>query len=71
MGARDAVLWSDESAMTRLADTFDLLITTVPKAYPIQPFVNVRIASCPSGWCGPRIRGMQIAAVTTIYARSR
>ena len=41
MGAKEAVLWSDEAAMKRLANTFDLLITTVPKAYPMQPFVNV------------------------------
>ena len=27
--------------MRRLANQFDLLISTVPKAYPMQPFVNV------------------------------
>ena len=27
--------------MKRLANQFDLLISTVPKAYPIKPFVNV------------------------------
>jgi uncharacterized zinc-type alcohol dehydrogenase-like protein len=27
--------------MKRLANTFDLLITTVPKAYSMQPFINV------------------------------
>src|SRR3954471_13447051 len=37
MGATEAVLSSDEAAMKRLANTFDLLITTVPKAYPMQP----------------------------------
>lgn len=41
MGAKEAILCSDEAAMKRLANTFDLLITTVPKAYPMQPFVNV------------------------------
>jgi len=41
MGAREAVLWSDTDALKRLANHFDLLISTVPKAYPMQPFVNV------------------------------
>jgi uncharacterized zinc-type alcohol dehydrogenase-like protein len=27
--------------MKRLANTFDLLISTAPRAYPMQPFVNV------------------------------
>lgn len=41
IGAAEAVLWSEESAMKRLANRFDLLISTVPHAYPMQPFVNV------------------------------
>lgn len=41
LGAREAVLWSDETAMKRLAGQFDLLISTVPQAYPMQPFINL------------------------------
>jgi uncharacterized zinc-type alcohol dehydrogenase-like protein len=40
LGAKEAVLWDDVEAMKRLANTFDLLISTVPKAYSMQPFVN-------------------------------
>ncbi len=41
LGASEAVLWSDAGAMQRLTNSFDLLISTVPKAFPMQPFVNV------------------------------
>lgn len=41
LGAREAVLWGDDAAMKRLAGSFDLLISTVPKGYPMQPFVNL------------------------------
>jgi uncharacterized zinc-type alcohol dehydrogenase-like protein len=41
MGAREAVLWSDEAAMKRLANSFDFLISTVPEPYPMQPFIDV------------------------------
>jgi uncharacterized zinc-type alcohol dehydrogenase-like protein len=41
MGAREAVLWSDTAAFKRLANQFDLLISTVPKAYPMQPFMDL------------------------------
>src|SRR4051812_37714762 len=41
LGAKEAVLWDDEAKMKRLANKFDLLISTVPKAYSMQPFVNV------------------------------
>jgi uncharacterized zinc-type alcohol dehydrogenase-like protein len=40
LGAREAVLWSDTAAMKRLANQFDL-ISTVPRAYPMQPFVDL------------------------------
>jgi alcohol dehydrogenase (NADP+) len=39
MGAREVVLWSDADAMKRLAGKFDVLIATVPKAFPIQQFM--------------------------------
>jgi alcohol dehydrogenase (NADP+) len=39
--ARAAILWSDTEAMKRLANHFDLLISTVPKAFPMQPFMDL------------------------------
>jgi alcohol dehydrogenase (NADP+) len=39
--AREAVLWSDTDAMKRFASHFDLLISTVPTAYPMQPFMDL------------------------------
>jgi uncharacterized zinc-type alcohol dehydrogenase-like protein len=41
LGASEAVLSSDAAAMKRLANQFDFLISTVPRAYPMQPFVNL------------------------------
>jgi alcohol dehydrogenase (NADP+) len=41
MGARDAVLWSDEAGMKRYMNQFDLMISTVPRAYPMQQFMNM------------------------------
>jgi uncharacterized zinc-type alcohol dehydrogenase-like protein len=41
MGARDAVLWSDEAGMKRYMNQFDLMISTVPRAYPMQQFMNL------------------------------
>jgi alcohol dehydrogenase (NADP+) len=41
MGAREAVLWSDAAAMKRLANHFDLMIATVPRAFPMQPFMDL------------------------------
>lgn len=41
LGAKDAVLSTDAEAMERVAGAFDLLISTVPKAYPLLPFLNV------------------------------
>ena len=41
LGAREAVLWSDTEAMKRLANQFDLMISTVPKAFPMQPFMDL------------------------------
>ena len=39
LGAKDAVLSTDAEAMKRLANRFDLIISTAPRAYPMQPFV--------------------------------
>ncbi|WP_168073876.1 NAD(P)-dependent alcohol dehydrogenase [Caulobacter sp. SSI4214] len=41
LGAKEAVLWSDKPAMARLASSFDLMISTVPEAYPMQPFIDL------------------------------
>jgi uncharacterized zinc-type alcohol dehydrogenase-like protein len=41
MGAKDAVLWNDEAGMNRYMNQLDLMITTVPRAYPMQPFMNL------------------------------
>jgi uncharacterized zinc-type alcohol dehydrogenase-like protein len=41
LGAREAVLSSDGNAMRRLANRFDLLISTSPQAYPMQPFIDL------------------------------
>ena len=41
LGAREAVLWSDATAMKRLANHFDLMIATVPEAFPMQPFMDL------------------------------
>jgi uncharacterized zinc-type alcohol dehydrogenase-like protein len=41
LGARQAVLWPDPAAMKALANQFDLLISTVPQAYPMRPFVEL------------------------------
>lgn len=41
LGAREAVLWSDTESMKRLAGKLDLMISTVPDTYPMQPFMEV------------------------------
>jgi uncharacterized zinc-type alcohol dehydrogenase-like protein len=41
LGAKEAILWSDAEGMKRKAAQLDLLISTVPKAYPMQPFMDV------------------------------
>lgn len=41
LGAKDAFLWSDKQAFERLANSFDLMISTVPVSYPMQPFMNL------------------------------
>ncbi len=41
LGAREAVLSSDVAEMKKLVNRFDLLIATVPRAFPMQPFMDV------------------------------
>jgi uncharacterized zinc-type alcohol dehydrogenase-like protein len=40
LGARQAVLSTDADAMKRLAGQFDILISTVPEPYQMQPFID-------------------------------
>ncbi len=40
LGAKEAVLSTDAEAMKQQANRFDLLISTVPKSYPMQPFMD-------------------------------
>ena len=41
LGAREAVLWSDTAAFKRFANSFDLMISTVPYPFEVQPFMDV------------------------------
>jgi uncharacterized zinc-type alcohol dehydrogenase-like protein len=41
LGATEAILSTDAAAMQRVANSFDLIISTVPEAYPMQPFMDV------------------------------
>ncbi len=40
-GATEAYLWSDEEAMGALRGSFDLMLSTVPVGYQMQPFLNL------------------------------
>lgn len=39
LGAKEAILWSDTAAFQRLANSFELLISTVPQAYSMKQFI--------------------------------
>lgn len=41
LGAREAVLWDDTAAFARLANSFDLIISTVPYGFDVQPFLDL------------------------------
>ncbi|NTE89785.1 NAD(P)-dependent alcohol dehydrogenase [Agrobacterium rubi] len=41
LGASGAVLWSDKAEFDRLAGQFDFLLTTVPRTFELDPFVNL------------------------------
>ena len=41
LGAREAILSSDPAAMARLANQFDLLVSTVPYSFKMQPFMDL------------------------------
>src|SRR6476620_9231567 len=55
--------------MERLANQFDLLISTVPKAYPMQPFVTVlkQDATLVNVGAMEELRG--ITGINLVYAR--
>jgi uncharacterized zinc-type alcohol dehydrogenase-like protein len=38
---REAVLWTDTGAKKRVANSYDLMITTVPKSFPMQPSMDL------------------------------
>lgn len=40
LGAEDALFSGDEAAMEKMANRFDLMISTVPRAYPMKPFLK-------------------------------
>ncbi|MGB7988877.1 MAG: NAD(P)-dependent alcohol dehydrogenase [Candidatus Methylophosphatis roskildensis] len=71
LGAKQAVLWSDAEAMKRLANTFDLLISTVPKAYPMNPLIDVLKPDGTLVNVGAmeEIRG--VTGINLVYARKR
>jgi len=71
MGAREAVVSTDADAMKRLANTFDLLISTVPKAYSMQPFVNALKPNATLVNVGAMEELKGITGINLIYARKR
>ncbi|MBZ4021916.1 hydroxyacid dehydrogenase [Rhodobacter sp. TJ_12] len=40
-GAKEAYLWTDEAALAKNRASFDLMVSTVPVAYPMQQFMNL------------------------------
>lgn len=41
LGARDVVVWDTAASLADCANRFDLLIATVPQAFPLQPFMDI------------------------------
>src|SRR5215213_6065573 len=69
MGAKEAVLSSDEAAMKRLANRFDLIISTVPKAYSMQPFINTLKPNATLVNVGAMEELKGVTGINLIYAR--
>ena len=69
LGAKEAVLSTDADAMKRLANTFDLLISTVPKAYPMGPFVNTLKADATLVNVGAMEELAGVTGINLVYAR--
>jgi uncharacterized zinc-type alcohol dehydrogenase-like protein len=55
--------------MKRLANQFDLLISTVPKAYPMQPFVNVLKQDATLLNVGAMEELQGVTGINVVYAR--
>lgn len=69
MGAKEAILWSDTDAMKRLANRFDLLISTVPRAYPMQRFINVLKQDATLVNVGAMEEFQGVIGINLVYAR--
>jgi uncharacterized zinc-type alcohol dehydrogenase-like protein len=69
MGAKEAILWSDTDAMKRLANRFDLLISTVPRAYPMQQFINVLKQDATLVNVGAMEEFQGVIGINLVYAR--
>lgn len=69
MGAKEAILWSDSDAMKRLANKFDLLISTVPGAYPMQQFINVLKQDATLVNLGAMEQLQGVIGINLVYAR--
>ena len=60
---------SDAEAMKRLANTFDLLISTAPRAYRMQPFVNVLKGEATLVNVGAMEEFQGVIGINLVYAR--
>jgi len=69
LGAKEAVLWNDADAMKRLVNTFDLLISTVPEAYAMQPFINVLKPDATLVNVGAMEQLQGVTGINLVYAR--
>jgi alcohol dehydrogenase (NADP+) len=69
LGAKEAVLSTDADAMKRLANQFDLLISTVPKAYPMGPLVNALKADATLVNVGAMEELTDVTGIGLVYAR--
>lgn len=55
--------------MKRLANQFDLLISTVPKAYPMRPFINVLKQDATLVNVGTMEELQGVTGINVVYAR--
>jgi uncharacterized zinc-type alcohol dehydrogenase-like protein len=69
LGAKEAVLWSETEAMKQLTNKFDLLISTVPQAYPMQQFINVLKQDATLVNVGAMEQLQGVTGIDLVYAR--
>ncbi|MBV8348666.1 MAG: NAD(P)-dependent alcohol dehydrogenase [Mycolicibacterium sp.] len=69
LGAKEAVLWSDADAIKRLANTFDLLISTVPRAYPMRQFIDLLKPDATLVNVGAMEQLQGVTGIDLVYAR--